>query len=228
LLDELLDGGLEPGSTWLIEGPPGGGKTLLGLHFLASGIVANEPGIIIAATESPDRLMRFCSQNWPDPSPFFTELRLHSHSRDQREHGRIWDEIWHFVQDVVQQSRNQGAKRIIIDPLTPLLLANENTITLWDTVQMIISAFDQNQGATTLLTHLRIQEPRFHEIGSILTACCTGVMGVDHIISNTGEHQIAIDLYKQRYHAQSRCRILAVPSVGGRLEVAEETWRLAA
>jgi KaiC/GvpD/RAD55 family RecA-like ATPase len=204
--------------------------------------MANEPGIIIAATESPDRLMRFCSQNWPelevgfrkrmitilDPSPFFTELRLHSHSRDQREHGRIWDEIWHFVQDVVQQSRNQGAKRIIIDPLTPLLLAYENTITLWDTVQMIIGAFDQNQGATTLLTHLNVQESRFHEIGSILTACCTGVIGVDHLISNTGEHQIAIELYKQRYHAQSRCRILTVPSVGGRLEIAEETWRLAA
>jgi hypothetical protein len=26
LLDEWLDGGLEPGSTWLIEGPPGGGN----------------------------------------------------------------------------------------------------------------------------------------------------------------------------------------------------------
>jgi circadian clock protein KaiC len=52
-LDALLNGGLPPGSTTLLLGPPGGGKTLMGLHFLAGGLRAGEPGLHFGFYEPP-------------------------------------------------------------------------------------------------------------------------------------------------------------------------------
>lgn len=56
-LDALLHGGLTAGSNTMILGPSGCGKTLLGLHFLAAGAAAGEPGMLITFYEQPDELI---------------------------------------------------------------------------------------------------------------------------------------------------------------------------
>ncbi|MCX6377473.1 MAG: AAA family ATPase, partial [Armatimonadetes bacterium] len=50
-LDEILDGGLIPGRSYVVRGGPGTGKTTLGLHFLASGAAAGEAPLFIALRE---------------------------------------------------------------------------------------------------------------------------------------------------------------------------------
>lgn len=55
-LDCLLDGGLRRGACALIEGIPGVGKTTLGVQFIVSGALADEPGIIITFEQFPDQL----------------------------------------------------------------------------------------------------------------------------------------------------------------------------
>lgn len=55
-LDEMLHGGLLKGSSTLVIGPPGSGKTLLGLHLLAEGARAGEPGLYFGFYESPAQL----------------------------------------------------------------------------------------------------------------------------------------------------------------------------
>ena len=53
-LDEMLSGGFLEGSTVLLLGAPGTGKTTLGLQFLYNGIVQeNEPGLFITFEEFP-------------------------------------------------------------------------------------------------------------------------------------------------------------------------------
>lgn len=56
-LDEVLDGGLICGSTYLVRGGPGTGKTTLGLHFLTEGAARGEKVLLIslAATEKEIR-----------------------------------------------------------------------------------------------------------------------------------------------------------------------------
>lgn len=58
-LDEMLSGGFLEGSTVLLLGAPGTGKTTLGLQFLYNGIVQeNEPGLFITFEEFPYALLR--------------------------------------------------------------------------------------------------------------------------------------------------------------------------
>jgi circadian clock protein KaiC len=58
-LDEMLNGGLLPGSMTLVRGAPGTGKTSLALQFLIHGATQrNEPGLLISFEEFPSSLHR--------------------------------------------------------------------------------------------------------------------------------------------------------------------------
>jgi len=54
--NEVLDGGLIGGRTYLISGPPGSGKTTLGWHFLCEGLRAGETVLYISFAESEAEL----------------------------------------------------------------------------------------------------------------------------------------------------------------------------
>ncbi|WP_224247928.1 ATPase domain-containing protein [Hyalangium gracile] len=56
-LDESLHGGLLSGSTTMLLGAPGTGKTLLGLHFLLQGAREGQPGVYFGFYETPPRLL---------------------------------------------------------------------------------------------------------------------------------------------------------------------------
>ncbi len=55
-LDEVLNGGLIEGRTYLISGPPGTGKTTLGWHFLTEGLRRGERALYISFAESESEL----------------------------------------------------------------------------------------------------------------------------------------------------------------------------
>ncbi|MEW6686641.1 MAG: ATPase domain-containing protein [Candidatus Edwardsbacteria bacterium] len=58
-LDEMLDGGLIEGTSTLLKGPAGIGKTTLGLQFIYKGIVEhNEPGLIVSFEHLPAKIYR--------------------------------------------------------------------------------------------------------------------------------------------------------------------------
>jgi circadian clock protein KaiC len=55
-LDAMLSGGLPAGTSTLVLGTPGAGKTMLGLHFLAEGARRGEPGLIAGFQETAPAL----------------------------------------------------------------------------------------------------------------------------------------------------------------------------
>lgn len=58
-LDEVLSGGFITGSSILIEGPPGSGKTNLGIQIIYTGATQfNEPGIIVTFEEFSEQIYR--------------------------------------------------------------------------------------------------------------------------------------------------------------------------
>ena len=235
-LDAMLGGGMKPGATWLVEGRPGAGKSLLSAHFLAAGIARGEPCLYITAAESPASLLQSFAQGWPtlekaitqrqlavlDPSPFFTEMRLLK-DRADKARANIWDEVWRFAQDVVKQSRNQGAKRIVIDPVTPLLLAYDSAIELWDAAHTFVNAMSETLGATTLLTHVTLADPTFESIGANLRALCHGALQLEWQRESMGDSALAIRINKLRHRGIAQREAICVVGEGGQLLPAHTT-----
>ena len=62
-LDELIGGGIIEGSTVLLSGQSGSGKTVFGLQFLYNGITKyNEPGVFVTLETRPNELRTEASQ----------------------------------------------------------------------------------------------------------------------------------------------------------------------
>jgi circadian clock protein KaiC len=57
-LDDMIEKGFWGGSTTLVAGPTGSGKTIIGLHFIREGAVNNEPGVYVGFQENPVQLSR--------------------------------------------------------------------------------------------------------------------------------------------------------------------------
>ena len=60
-LDDMIETGWLRGTSTLVLGPSGAGKTLLGLHFLREGARAAEPGLLVTFQENPSQLARVCA-----------------------------------------------------------------------------------------------------------------------------------------------------------------------
>src|SRR5579875_941926 len=57
-LDRMLHGGVLPGRPYLIVGPPGSGKTTLGLEFLLRGVRQGEEVLYVTLEEPPNELRK--------------------------------------------------------------------------------------------------------------------------------------------------------------------------
>lgn len=57
-LDDMLEGGLVRGFTTLVAGPAGGGKTAIGMQFLAEGARRGEAGLFVSLRSSSEKLRR--------------------------------------------------------------------------------------------------------------------------------------------------------------------------
>ncbi len=65
-LDDMIGGGFLPGDATLVAGSPGTGKTTFGLHFIAAGVAAGEPGVFVTFEYLPQQIYRDAAKRgWP-------------------------------------------------------------------------------------------------------------------------------------------------------------------
>jgi circadian clock protein KaiC len=120
-LDELLHGGLPRGSSTLIYGGAGIGKTLLALHFVQAGLEAGEPAVFISTEEkAPELRHRAEGLGWSlGAAEAAGKLELlHVSPLD------LLPE--RFLVQAVEAAQRLGAQRLVIDGLSGLALGISN------------------------------------------------------------------------------------------------------
>lgn len=113
-LDEMLADGYQPGTSVLVAGPTGAGKTLMGLHFIFGGASDGEPGVIATLQENPTQLERICTSfGWSLDSGNVTLM--------YRSPVDLYIDEW--VYELLDTLDATGATRVVIDSLSDLQVA---------------------------------------------------------------------------------------------------------
>lgn len=114
-LDAMFGGGLPQHSMTVLEGPPGSGKTTLGLHFLGP-CGASEPGLLFSTTDSPEALLAKARAFGLSAAGLIDAGHVEVAWRSSTE--GLLDAALH---DLMRAVRRTGARRLCIDSLTGLL-----------------------------------------------------------------------------------------------------------
>jgi len=135
-LDEILGGGFPRGSTVLVTGASGTGKTIFCMQYLYNGATKdNEPGIMVTFEERPQDLRRECLQFGWDLAPLeeagklaivdVTSTRSGAPSRERYVAPRDMG-VEALITTVYQIGREIGATRVGIDSIPALGLMYED------------------------------------------------------------------------------------------------------
>jgi circadian clock protein KaiC len=113
-LDTMLAEGYAPGSSTLVAGPSGAGKTLMGLHFIFSGAASGEPGVIATLQENPIQLQKVAGG-------FGWSLDDERVAVMYRSPNDVYIDEW--VYELLDLIERTGARRVLIDSLSDLQYA---------------------------------------------------------------------------------------------------------
>lgn len=111
------------GSSALVRGPSGAGKTVLGLHFLKQGVEDGEAGLLVNFQESPSQLRRTIRAFGWDDAGLVGPGRLEIFHTSPVEL-----QIDTIVREMFRRIEKHSAQRVVIDALGDLrTAAGENT-----------------------------------------------------------------------------------------------------
>jgi len=117
-LDALMDGGIPDGSSLLLAGPSGSGKSIMASQFIAEGLRQGEPGVVAIFEELPSEYIRRAGQfgfDFETPLKDGTLKLIYIRPLDLSV-----DETVYAIVDAVKQV---GAKRVVIDSMVGFEMA---------------------------------------------------------------------------------------------------------
>jgi circadian clock protein KaiC len=118
-LDTMLAEGYGPGSSTLVVGPSGAGKTLMGLHFIFSGAANGEPGVIASLQENPSQLQKVARGfGWSLENELVAVM--------YRSPNDVYIDEW--VYELLGLIETTGATRVMIDSLSDLQYATPDPV----------------------------------------------------------------------------------------------------
>jgi circadian clock protein KaiC len=114
-LDDMIEKGFWGGSTTLMAGPTGSGKTIIGLHFIREGVMNNEPGVYVGFQENPVQISRVMRNfNW-DP-----EALLKNGAFELMYRSPVEMQLDSVAAELLNRIREGRVKRVVIDAIGDL------------------------------------------------------------------------------------------------------------
>ncbi len=111
-LDRLLGGGMPERELILVEGPPGSGKSNLGLEFLYRGAQQGENGLYVSFQDNENEVLRTTTFDWEFEQAVESD-RINIVSFDPYR----YEKIGNMLRSTVKEN---NAQRAVLDPITDL------------------------------------------------------------------------------------------------------------
>lgn len=147
--DKLIEGGLVKGSTYLVAGQTGTGKSIFSMQYILNGLLAGEPGIYITLEQGIDELLA-------DMSKFGWDKILKKHIDEKRFLivSTIPSSIKELQEIIMLNAKKIGAKRLVLDSLSVATMAWK--VSTMDTGKVRSEIFDlmrslENMSLTSIL-----------------------------------------------------------------------------
>ncbi len=147
-LDDLLGGGYKTGSTTLLIGEPGMGKTLLSFYYLQEAIKQGEAGLFIGFHECQDQLLEK-AEYFGIPLTAAVQsgqIQLHIFAPTEVEPDGVSTVICRAVEE-------RGIRRLVIDELFELERATAREERMHDYLGALVT-YLRHMGVTTCITRM--------------------------------------------------------------------------
>src|SRR5574340_1780161 len=169
--DSIMSGGFREGMNVVLSGPPGSGKTTLGMQFLYHGAKDfDESGIFVTLSESPASIKNtFLSYGWDiqelieqgkmiiiDARPFKMEEGFVT--LDESLYRGESLPFMHLTQLILSSIKRIGAKRLVIDSLSVLEMQYTDDFYIKQGLQGMVYALEDQNCTSILLSESEISE----------------------------------------------------------------------
>jgi circadian clock protein KaiC len=157
-LDALLQGGLLPGRCYLLTGEAGTGKTTACVQFLLSGLNQGERAVYVTVDERPTEILQSASSLGWDLQRYVHEKKLVILDASPYFSGRVGTnsdkgvDLPKIVSDLSGYVKSMQAARLVIDPVTPMILDSDVPGRVQESARALIHLFQSNLTTTNLFT----------------------------------------------------------------------------
>ncbi|MEO8880117.1 MAG: ATPase domain-containing protein [Gemmatimonadaceae bacterium] len=144
-LDAMLDGGVWEGSTTLLVGPTGSGKTTVAMHFALEGLARKEPTLYVNFQENPAQLARSFSNLGGD------QQVMRDAGVEFLYVSPVELQIDSIIVGIFERIKTGTIRRVVVDAVGDLANAASDAQRLHDYLYSLVQHFAAN-GVTSLLT----------------------------------------------------------------------------
>jgi len=200
-LDEMLFGGIPKGSTVVVMGSFGTGKTTFGLQFLNQGLAEGEKGIYISLEEDKESILADAEAHGWDLRSKLSGKMLEIVKLEPTDAKvtiqRIKSELPEFI-------KKFGASRIVIDSVSLLNLLfdtdHDRRTNLFNLSQMV-----KRTGATLLMTAEVKDDNPFASRDGLIEYVADGVISLRYLeMQSRNELMLSLRIIKMRRTEHSR------------------------
>jgi circadian clock protein KaiC len=185
-LDAMIGGGLWRGSTTLLGGPTGGGKTTIGLQFVLEGIRQGEPSLYVHLEENPTQLAHLIRGYGGDPE--HPDLHLLYFSPVELQIDSLIDDVFRLI-------RESGVRRLVLDAVGDLMTASRDPQRMHDYLYALSQHFATKQ--VTAMVTFETARPGI-----------TGSYAIDAPFSHLSDNIILLEVSTEEDRTRRKLRII--------------------
>jgi circadian clock protein KaiC len=142
----MIETGWLRGTSTIVAGPSGAGKTVLGLHFLREGVANGEPGLLVTFQETPTQLARVMQSFGWEPSQILAPGRLQVFYTSPVEL-----QIDTILTELFRRIEANGVRRVVVDALSDLARSAQDRLRYRDYLYALAQQLAQRNITSMLL-----------------------------------------------------------------------------